>query len=127
MKKAVNQSRIGDVKVRAVSHRLFHAIGQIPKSVESALHRNCENWSDSLLGYDHINGLSFEAAEDGAFARAACGRIPFKAAPAAPRNYQQWRTRSDLVRMKPALDHETATNVPMKRADVSGALSSTDA
>jgi len=59
--KAGHHGGIGDVKVSAVGHRFFHAIGQVAERTNRALTRHCHRWTKAVLDNDDINILCFQS------------------------------------------------------------------
>jgi hypothetical protein len=84
MDKAVNEPRVHDMYVRAVTDRLFGSIDQIPKRLTRSFYRNGKDRPDSFLSNDNINPLALERAEYDLLFLALCSWIEGKM-PAATR------------------------------------------
>src|SRR5687767_6627430 len=61
----VDQRRVGDMQVGAITGGFFHAIGQIAKGIKGALHRDCQAWTYFPPRNDNVDILRFEPSENG--------------------------------------------------------------
>lgn len=119
---AEDQSRIGDVQVRAFPDGLFHAVHKIPQSTGHSLTRDGKDRPDASLGDNHIDGLSLEPAKNRGLAACRHRRVKFKTACSPSLHGDKWRTWGNLLRPKASFKHQARRHVPMKGLYVALAL-----
>jgi hypothetical protein len=71
VQESIDESRIGDVDVGAVSYRFFQSIREVPERVECPLHRDRQTGSEGGDVYDDVNVLGLQSSEYCGFAASA--------------------------------------------------------
>ena len=67
LQKTVDQCRICNVQISAVTDGLFHPVCQISEGSERPFERHRHNRPDTALGHDNVNILRLQPAKDRTF------------------------------------------------------------